>query len=41
MSQSIGLKRGIGHFSSPLIDGEILQDANDRSNIQVWFFYNR
>jgi hypothetical protein len=33
MPRSIGMKRGFGHFASPLIDAWILQDSNDTSKI--------
>jgi hypothetical protein len=39
LPRSIGLKRGIGHFSSPHIDEGILHDANDKSKIAAWVYY--
>jgi hypothetical protein len=34
--RSIDLKRGIGYFFSPHLDGGILHNANDRRNIREW-----
>jgi hypothetical protein len=40
MPRSISLYRGIARFSSTHLDGGILHNANDRSKITRWFFYN-
>ena len=36
----MGLKRGIAHLFPQNLDGQILQDADDRSKIVGEFFYN-
>ncbi len=40
MPASTGLKRGIAKVFPHKLDGQVLKDANNRSNIAGDFFYN-